>query len=92
MGSYLDIKGKVLHVKLVESMSLRLRKLCLNPECTTTCRLTLLLLSLWPGSAENYRGQYRESNRTDSRYVPWRKSAVRLRILEWMKAFEALMW
>jgi hypothetical protein len=68
-------------------------RLCLYPERTSTSCLALLLLSFGPRSPEDCRAISNWTMLgTSILDVPWRKSAVLLRILEWMKALEALMW
>ena len=55
-------------------------------------RLALLLFVVWPGSAEDCDGVSTESRWSDTGGWPWRKSAVRRLMREWIYALEALMW
>lgn len=61
--------------------------LALHPERPSTGSLAFLLLMIWPGSPQDCEVLARVSRVTVGvKILPCKKSAVRRRILEWIKA------
>ena len=74
-------------MKMVWTRKIEYHSLALNPEGTSTGRLPFPLLVLRSSTVENWYVLASNLKDRSTESLPWRKSAVLLRILVWMYAY-----